>query len=197
MNQVWRPAFILPPLKILIVKYLSEAVDYKQYCDRGKGNVIYKPQECPFCKRKNCLKGHGWYSRKGLSGHPAGYLSFPIKRFRCSVTGKTISIHPTFSQTRKRYTLQTALDATDLLSDQDTSITATAKRLCINRSNVSRWRRGFLLASEAAKWACFYHGDLPRPLTLKELLFSAFDCCIAKAAQGMACLKDLFRSDLY
>jgi len=152
---------------------------------------------CPHCGQKNCLKGHGWYRRKGLSGHPAGYLPFFIRRFLCSVTGRTVSVHPLFSHTRKRYTLQFALDSAGLLSDKAESIRSASTRLKTCRSNVSRWRRGIFSTAKEAKWVCFFHGDLPRPATLKDLLFSWFECCLAKAALGMSHLKEQFKSDLY
>jgi transposase-like protein len=186
-----------PETTYLIVKYLTELTDYKQYCERGKGNNIPKPQVCPYCGRKDCLKGHGWYRRKGLSGHSAGFLSFFIKRFRCTETGRTVSMHPTFSHTRKRYTLQSALDAAGLLSNRNENIRSASRRLNIYRSSVSRWRSGFFNTAEAAKWACFYHGDLPRPFLLKELLSSMFKCSLTKAAQEMSNLKEQFNDDLY
>lgn len=30
------------------------------------------------------------------------------------------------------------------------------------RSTLRRWERGLSRQNEIAKWACFYHGDLPR-----------------------------------
>lgn len=106
-------------------------------------------------------------------------------------------MHPSFAHYRKRYALAFVLDAAGLLSDRIESTCSVSRRLDISRSNVSRWRNGFFRNAEIAKWVCFYHGDLPRPLTLNELLSSVFDRCLTKAAQGMSRLKELFQSNLY
>jgi hypothetical protein len=42
------------------------------------------------------------------------------------------------------------------------SITATARRFDLYRPTLRRWERGFSRRNEIAKWACFFHGDLPR-----------------------------------
>ncbi|KMQ50739.1 hypothetical protein CHISP_2422 [Chitinispirillum alkaliphilum] len=97
------------------------------------------------------------------------------QRFKCINTGRTVSVHPLFSQFRKRYALRFYLLAAGLLSEQTESIRSTSQKLNTSRSNVSQWRRRLFRNNESAKWACFYHAGLPHPITLKQLLFSVFN----------------------
>ncbi|MBN1759063.1 MAG: helix-turn-helix domain-containing protein [Chitinispirillaceae bacterium] len=103
--------------------------------------------------------------KKGLSGDPGGYKGILIHRLLCKRTGKTVSMHPRFSHTAKRYTLAFVMECLQYIIELGSSIRATAGHFGIYRSTVRRWMRGFSRHDINAKWACFFHGDLPRKTT--------------------------------
>lgn len=103
--------------------------------------------------------------KKGLSGEPGGYKEFWIHRFLCKKTGKTVSIHPRFSHTGKRYTLAFVVECLQTIIKLGNRISAAAQRYGIYRTTLRRWFHGFSKYDINAKWACFFHGDLPREAT--------------------------------
>ena len=146
----------LPFITKLIIKYLSEDLDYKQYCDLGKNNLIVKPISCPHCKSSNCLIGHGWYARKGLSGASCGYHPFWIRRFYCKNTRKTIAMHPGFSHTRKRYILQHVISAIADILEKFIAISQIVLNLQVPRQTLKRWAHSFSTMNCEAKKICFH-----------------------------------------
>jgi transposase-like protein len=141
--------------------------------------------------------------KKGLSGHPDGYLEFLIHRFLCKNTGKTVSMHPRFSHTAKRYTLAFVIECLRYIIELGFSITATARRFDLYRSTLRRWERGLSRQNEIAKWACFFHGDLPRDTS--GLASSLLQQCRsmgngdleAGTSPAMVCLHEGFSCRLY
>ena len=99
--------------------------------------------------------------KKGLSGSADGYHPFWIRRFYCKRTGKTISVHPRFSHSHKRYVLAFFIECLSKLIEQGRSVCSTAKECSVPRQTLRRWKSGLSSANTAAKWACFFHGGLP------------------------------------
>ena len=83
------------------------------------------------------------------------------------------------------------------------SIRATAGHFGIYRSTLRRWERGFSRHNEIAKWAWFFHGDLPRapsglgPSLLKRFRTMGTGDLTAGAAAVMICLHEGFCCRLY
>lgn len=141
--------------KKLIIKYLSEPTDYKRYSDLGKNNLISKPAVCPHCKGSDCLIGHGWYSRKGLSGAVCDYVPFWIRRFYCKNTGKTVSMHPGFSHTRKRYIFKDVINCLKYIIDNLMKISQVVSTFKIPRQTLKRWSYDFSNAHSETKRICY------------------------------------------
>jgi hypothetical protein len=71
-------------------------------------------------------------------------------------------MHPRFAPAGKRYTLAFVIECLRCIIELGTSISATARRFGLCRATLRRWEQGFSRRNEIAKWACFFHGDLPR-----------------------------------
>jgi hypothetical protein len=100
--------------------------------------------------------------KKGLSGNLYSYKPYLIHRFLCKSTGRTVAMHPRFSHTAKRYTLAFVVKCLDSIIALGKSIYAVSKMFVLYHKTLSRWMRGFSGHNVNAKWACFFHGDLPR-----------------------------------
>jgi len=184
-----------------LIKYLTELIDYKQYCEKGRDNVIPKPEVCPFCNRKDCLIGHGWYKRKALSGHePVSHELF-IKRILCKITGKTISVHPIFSHARKWYSLSFVIDCLVKLFENALDLSTTANEMRVPRQTLSRWKKTFATKQNEAKQICFTDtGQNGIPLPLKMLsYFRGYESgsLYSGAAVAMVHLQELYNASLY
>lgn len=173
--MIWFGCLFISSLlqKQLIIKYLSEALDYKHYCDLGKNNEISKPAVCPCCKGSDCLIGHGWYGRKGLSGAECGYVPFWIRRFFCKNTGRTISIHPRFSHTRKRYTLQHVINCLTQIIENLMNISLVVSTFKVPRQTLKRWSYNFSNAHSETKRIC-YRLNGPPGTSLGQQIFDYF-----------------------
>jgi len=185
----------------LIIKYLSEALDYKQYCDLGKNNYVPKPSSCPHCKSSSCLIGHGWYSRKGLSGASCGYHSFWIRRFYCKVTRKTVTMHPCFSHKRKRYILQHVIQCLTLILENIIAISKVALSLQVPRQTLKRWAHSFSNMHCEAKRICYRLTGPPQDCLGQQMLshFRKIEkgTLCDNVARGMICLFEEFYRPLY
>lgn len=118
--------------------------DYKQYCDTCRKNIISRPERCPFCNRKDCLIGHGYYKRKGVcDGTGSNYSEFYIKRYRCKRFNRTVSIHPVFSHVYKRYSLQFVIECLTMLIKEIRSVYSVSKKTGIARQTLKRWMKTF------------------------------------------------------
>jgi transposase-like protein len=184
-----------------LIKYLSEPVDYKQYCELGKQNKIAKPDVCPFCGDRECLIGHGWFPRKALGGYLYDFREFWIKRFLCKKRLKTVSVHPTFSHTRKWYCLPFVIDCLVRLFEQAASICATAKEMNVPRQTLSRWKNSFATNHSEAKMICFIdtgQNKHPSPQQMLQYFRKHSNAHLHKgAASGMVRLHELYNTPLY
>jgi len=59
-----RYAHISPEIPLII--YLSEQLDYKDYCRKGKSNQVLPPDTCPVCGSMCCFIGRNDYSGSGM-----------------------------------------------------------------------------------------------------------------------------------
>jgi len=201
MISVWPPGSYLPFKQKAIIKYLSAALDYNQYCDLGKNNLIAKPSSCPHCKSSSCLIGHGWYARKGLSGASCGYRPFWIRRFYCKVTRKTVTMHPCFSHTRKRYILQHVIQCFIHILENIITVSQTALNLQVPRQTLKRWLHSFATMHGEAKRICYRLTGPPQDCLGQQILsyFCAVETgtLLENVVRGMVCLSEEFFSPLY
>jgi len=112
-------------------------------------------------------------------------------------------MHPRFSHTAKRYTLAFVVECLRYIVELGSSITATARRFDLYRPTLRRWVRGFSRQNEIAKWACFFHGDLPRdtsglaPSLLKQFRSMGNGDLEAGTSLAMVRLHEEFSCRLY
>jgi len=67
-----------------------------EYAEQGYHRQIQRPEQCPVCRAKHSMRGHGTYSRS-VSGLRERELSISIRRFRCKLCGHTASLLPSFA----------------------------------------------------------------------------------------------------
>ncbi|HEV3272801.1 MAG TPA: DUF6431 domain-containing protein [Candidatus Methylacidiphilales bacterium] len=72
-------------------------IDPEQYVAEEHEKQIRPPIQCPHCRRAKTLWALGYYIRN-LSRMEAGALHLSVRRFRCRVCGKTVSLLPAFAQ---------------------------------------------------------------------------------------------------
>lgn len=83
------------------------------------------------------------------------------------------------------------------------SIRAAARRFGMYRSTLRRWERGFSRYNVNAKWACFFHGDLPgdaaglAPALLRHFRTIGNGNLEGGTSLGMVCLHEGFSCRLY
>jgi len=112
-------------------------------------------------------------------------------------------MHPRFSPAAKRYTIAVVMECLRYIIELGSSIRATARHFGLYRSTVRRWFRGFSRQNEIAKWACFFHGDLPRdtsglaPSLLKQFRLMGTGDLKAGTSLAMVCLHEGFSCRLY
>ena len=68
-----------------------------QYVGENSHLRVTRPSGCPHCMSVNTLEALGYYSRN-LTGARATVVRIFIRRFRCQVCGRTVSILPSFAQ---------------------------------------------------------------------------------------------------
>jgi len=112
-------------------------------------------------------------------------------------------MHPRFSHASKRYTLAFVVECLKYIIELGSSISATARQFDLYRPTLRRWFRGFSRRNEIAKWACFFHGDLPRdtsgfaPSLLKQFRSMGNGDIKAGTSLAMVCLHEGFSCRLY
>jgi hypothetical protein len=142
--------------------------------------------------------------KKGLSGSSDGYNPFWIRRFYCKRTGKTVSVHPTFSHSYKRYVLAFVIECLSKLVENGRSICSVAKEQGVPRQTLRRWKRGLFFLNAVAKWVCFFHGKgLPAGDSVLSVALMRYfhQCGNNDLSQGtvlaMICLHERFSCGLY
>jgi hypothetical protein len=71
--------------------------DLERYVKEKFQRRLRPPVHCPHCDRTGALRAHGYYSRN-ISRLQFGFLRIFIRRFRCQICRRTISILPSFAQ---------------------------------------------------------------------------------------------------
>lgn len=69
----------------------------EEYYSQGLHATIRRPKQCPHCMTSHSLLALGYYSRF-ISKASLGTVIIRIRRFRCFLCRKTISILPSFAQ---------------------------------------------------------------------------------------------------
>lgn len=112
-------------------------------------------------------------------------------------------MHPRFSHTAKRYSLAFVMGCLKYIVELGSSISATARHFDMYRSTIRHWFRGFSRQNEIAKWACFFHGDLPRDTSgftlslLNQFRAMGSGDLEAGTSLAMVCLHEGFSCRLY
>lgn len=168
----------------------------------SRGNVIEfpSPKYVHFVAAPTALLGMGGL-KKGLSGHPDGFLEFWVKRFLCKKTGKTISVHPAFSHVKKQYYLPFVIDCMCLLLEKLLSINAVSRQCGVPRQTLASWKNSFSGSHIEAKGICFSHHTGP-PEQLSQWMLNYFrnheSADIYKGAVfGMVRLREDYGAALY
>ena len=78
-----------------IIRTVRVSADH--YASTNFHQCIKSPVECPHCDARDALKALGYYSRN-ITSTKRGVLRILVRRFRCRVCGKTVSILPSFAQ---------------------------------------------------------------------------------------------------
>ena len=78
-----------------IIRAVQVSADH--YASTSFHQGIEPPVECPHCDAIDTLKALGYYSRN-VTSTKHGVLRIFVRRFRCRLCGKTVSILPSFAQ---------------------------------------------------------------------------------------------------
>ncbi len=73
------------------------AVSPEEYATDGLHHKIEPPKECPHCGAPETLLALGYYARH-LTGTDRGVVRIYVRRFRCDICRKTVSVLPSFAQ---------------------------------------------------------------------------------------------------
>ena len=73
------------------------AIDAEEYASRSFQRSIVAPAACPHCRVRASLETLGYYHRN-VTGKKSTILRLSIRRFRCKMCGKTVSLLPAFAQ---------------------------------------------------------------------------------------------------
>jgi len=165
--------------------------------------VIPRPSSCPCCNNPLPLIGHGWYQRKELEkGDEDCFGVFFIYRWLCKKCRKTISMHPDFSHSRKRYRLLIVIHVLSERFLEDRSRYAVSEKHDLLPRTIQRWERG-LCSDFCSKWLCFFpkiHGPpyehFSASLCHHFVHLGKGEAAIG-AARAMAHLHQLFQCRLY
>lgn len=137
-----------------------------------------------------------------LPGFERDYGPYLIHRLLCNRIGLTLSLHPVFSHTYKRYLLSFVIECLSKLIEDSQSLHQVSSKTGTCRRTLRRWRDGFL-SNETAKRACFFRSGLSPPgVDFGPLLLhyfrktNTFDAA-AGAVLGMVRLQHEFCYPLY
>ena len=114
-----------------------------------------------------------------------------------------MSVHPRFSHTAKRYTLGFVIKCLDFIIAQGKSIYEVSRMFVVYHKTLSHWVQGFRGHNINAKWACFFHGDLPRdeagfaPALLRHFRSMGNGNLEDGTSAAMVCLHEGFSCRLY
>jgi hypothetical protein len=78
-----------------IIRAVQVSADH--YVSTSFHQRIEPPVECPHCDARDALKALGYYSRN-ITSTKRGVLRIFVRRFRCRLCGRTVSILPSFAQ---------------------------------------------------------------------------------------------------
>lgn len=154
--------------------------------------MIKRPDRCPFCNRKGCLIGHGYYKRKGIVDESGScYSPFYIKRYRCKRFNRTLSIHPVFSHVYKRYSLKVVITCLSMIIKEIQSVCCVSKKTGISRQTLKRWTNSFENTCLEAKriFVFKWHGQHQTHNVLPMLLYAPHE--------AMMSLYDSYNAVLY
>ncbi len=65
--------------------------------------VTPETRRCPFCHDAHMLNLHGWYYRQVILPAGGGCRRIPVRRLRCGLRGKTVSLLPDFCMPRRQH----------------------------------------------------------------------------------------------
>ncbi len=65
--------------------------------------VTPETRKCPFCDDSHLLGLHGWYYRQVILPAGGGCRRIPVRRLRCALHGKTVSLLPDFCMPRRQH----------------------------------------------------------------------------------------------
>lgn len=129
-----------------------------------------KPACCPFCGRKGCLIGWGFYTVNTKTCLTAvlpvnGVLY--IKRFYCKATGRTVSLLPDFLLPRKQYSNTFVEAVLDNLLITGQGLCAVARKYALHYQTILKWLQGLAVRKEV-KAICFSRYNPPTDVPDKE-----------------------------
>ena len=148
------------------------------------------------------LIGHGWYSRKAPNGFAFYRMPFHIYRFLCKSCRQTISLHPDFNHTNKRYSLNLVVFLLSLRFEQRRSRYAVCDLHDIDPRTLKRWERGFI-ENQHIKHICLFAKSHSPPSDrfahhmLGHFKKNGTGDAVLGAAMAMTRLEHDFRCPLY
>ena len=72
-------------------------VNAGRYVSASFHQSVEPPAKCPHCDTQDALAAHGYYSRN-VTNTDRGVLRIFVRRFRCRICRRTVSILPSFAQ---------------------------------------------------------------------------------------------------
>ena len=78
--------------------------EIQEYAEKGPEHICARPGNCPNCLAEGQMIGHGSYQRQPQDGRQSWEIR--IKRWRCKVCGKTVSVLPSFLLRYRHYLLE-------------------------------------------------------------------------------------------
>lgn len=189
--------------KTPIIRYVSYPAGYKDYCQKGDIFRPQRPGRCPLCGGKGCLIAHGRYYRKELvSTYEKNFGTFWIYRFLCTNTRRTISIHPDFSHSRKRFLLHVVIYCLYECFMKGLSRYRVSHQERICTRTLSHWQRGFCSHAAAKSISCALHAHSPPGgcfgyLFMSHVSRNGFLSACSEAARVMVRLHHDFSTALY
>lgn len=141
---------------ITLIIYFSYPSGYKHYCQNGNMFRPAMPDKCPYCGCRGCLIRHGRYERIELMfGYHRRYGPFYIYRLLCKHSHRTISMHPDFCVSYKRYPLCFVIPLLyrNIVCAESLRQLSKQHKVCVR--TIKRWRHG-LGSQELSKRLCLF-----------------------------------------